>query len=118
MRSPRKIITANVAQQVEHFHGKEGVGGSNPLVGSTSSLWDVFLYFCKIHPEAGPKDPLWLLKFDGFFVMTSSYSEWRTPDSMFHFPHSNKKKQDRVHLDPVLDYTFAIRSLPGCYPFY
>ncbi len=25
---------ANVAQQVEHFHGKEGVTGSNPVIGS------------------------------------------------------------------------------------
>jgi hypothetical protein len=27
---------AEVAQSVEHFHGKEGVGGSNPLLGSRS----------------------------------------------------------------------------------
>ncbi len=29
---------ANVAQSVEHFHGKEKVGGSNPLIGSSFCL--------------------------------------------------------------------------------
>ncbi len=28
---------AHIAQQVEHFHGKEGVIGSNPIVGYTIS---------------------------------------------------------------------------------
>ncbi len=31
--SPTSGIGAYVAQSVEHFHGKEGVTGSNPVVG-------------------------------------------------------------------------------------
>ena len=32
--STRSIFCAAIAQQVEHFHGKEGVNGSNPFSGS------------------------------------------------------------------------------------
>ena len=39
---------AHVAQLVEHFHGKEGVSGSNPLVGSIRLLSSVVeQLFCK-----------------------------------------------------------------------
>ena len=40
--SIEQVLYANVAQQVEHFHGKEGVGSSSLLIGSI-----ILFAYCK-----------------------------------------------------------------------
>ena len=37
----RSVVSGQCSSGVEHFHGKEGVGGSNPFIGSDIQ----FLYF-------------------------------------------------------------------------
>ena len=39
-------LLAHVAQLVEHFHGKEGVSGSSPLVGSSVNLMNLSSSAC------------------------------------------------------------------------